>query len=697
MYGLTELEKDRYIHYIGDGQSEYVTNFDSVAGTIFWNVYEKTRYSQPQIQACSKDIQVTYPVRLIGNIKRSLLECDSASSAEYLTLNLINILANQTNTLRKALGAKQILFEALASDDNVKGVKAHKDYITVAIDFKLVIIGTNECFNQNACIDFTNIPVIVEKVVCPTVQVDGENIPNQKLVNLISGENISITIGVNGEIIIASTSSGDVISVNGQTGVVVLDANDVGADPSGSAASALSAANNYTDTEISLITPASIGAYPDTNPSGFITAAQAPIQSVTGLDTDNTDPANPVIQIAVDGVTITGDGTAGNPLVGASSYALEILEDGVSVDANVDEINFKTPLKATQTAAGKVEITLQSGAITGAMYEIATKEALQTSRNAVLANGKLFIPSQISGNVRIFDSVTLDLLATISVSTPLECDYISYLDEVWVGTLSTGLITRIDATTNTIIATISDVQQNKRQFIEYLNPLSGNDRLYIITTQSVASPNGSSIRVYDLTTLTLITTIALTTGDTTIRGVLINNSASAMHRKIVLTGFAGTIGLRILDPETNTITASSIAPTGISAGTVPTYIDYRNDTDELAVTYRLANTIAIIQPATATTFTTIKIIGQILLPVFVKYDIVNNLLLAFTRSGFSTGVDIQFIKFNGTSYLQEGALKLNSTESIGVGSIQLLSNGTCCLVGVNANTGTSVFSIVKYV
>jgi hypothetical protein len=81
------------------------------------------------------------------------------------------------------------------------------------------------------------------------------------------------------------------------------------------------------------------------------------VQSVTGLDTDNTDPANPVIQIAVDGVTITGDGTAGNPLVSVGGgSALEILEDGVSVDANVDEINFKTPLKATQTAAGKVDV-----------------------------------------------------------------------------------------------------------------------------------------------------------------------------------------------------------------------------------------------------------------------------------------------------------------------------------------------------
>lgn len=39
------------------------------------------------------------------------------------------------------------------------------------------------------------------------------------------------------------------------------------------------------------------------------------VQSVTGLDTDNTDPLNPIIQIAVDGVTIQGDGTPLSPLV----------------------------------------------------------------------------------------------------------------------------------------------------------------------------------------------------------------------------------------------------------------------------------------------------------------------------------------------------------------------------------------------
>jgi hypothetical protein len=43
------------------------------------------------------------------------------------------------------------------------------------------------------------------------------------------------------------------------------------------------------------------------------------VESVTGLNTNNTDPANPIVQISVDGVTITGDGTPGNPLVSVST------------------------------------------------------------------------------------------------------------------------------------------------------------------------------------------------------------------------------------------------------------------------------------------------------------------------------------------------------------------------------------------
>ena len=54
---------------------------------------------------------------------------------------------------------------------------------------------------------------------------------------------------------------------------------------------------------------------PPITPSGTPLAG---VQSVTGLNTDNTDPLNPVVQISVDGVSITGLGTPGSPLIAAA-------------------------------------------------------------------------------------------------------------------------------------------------------------------------------------------------------------------------------------------------------------------------------------------------------------------------------------------------------------------------------------------
>ncbi len=62
----------------------------------------------------------------------------------------------------------------------------------------------------------------------------------------------------------------------------------------------------------------------DTNTDGYLSSTDWDIfnnkvSSVTGLNTNNTDPKNPVVQISVDGATITGSGTPGDPLVAATS------------------------------------------------------------------------------------------------------------------------------------------------------------------------------------------------------------------------------------------------------------------------------------------------------------------------------------------------------------------------------------------
>lgn len=69
------------------------------------------------------------------------------------------------------------------------------------------------------------------------------------------------------------------------------------------------------------------------------------VASVTGLDTDNTNPQNPIVKISVDGTTITGLGTPASPLIANGiSYTLPIssstilggikIGNGLSIDGS---------------------------------------------------------------------------------------------------------------------------------------------------------------------------------------------------------------------------------------------------------------------------------------------------------------------------------------------------------------------------
>jgi hypothetical protein len=95
------------------------------------------------------------------------------------------------------------------------------------------------------------------------------------------------------------------------------------------------------------------------------------VQSVTGLNTDNTDPTNPIVDISVDGTTITGAGTPVSPLVGnfvleGTNY-LSVLAKGDPTENGRDLIlayqnaRTMTPNGATRSATNRITIYLASG------------------------------------------------------------------------------------------------------------------------------------------------------------------------------------------------------------------------------------------------------------------------------------------------------------------------------------------------
>lgn len=89
----------------------------------------------------------------------------------------------------------------------------------------------------------------------------------------------------------------------------------------------------------------------------FCTEISGLVQSVTGLNTDNTDPQNPIVKISVDGTTITGLGTPASPLVAESiNLQKEITSTYALTDADNDYTIFINN--------GVTAISISLGAIT---------------------------------------------------------------------------------------------------------------------------------------------------------------------------------------------------------------------------------------------------------------------------------------------------------------------------------------------
>ena len=85
------------------------------------------------------------------------------------------------------------------------------------------------------------------------------------------------------------------------------------------------------------------------------------VQSVTGLDTDNTDPSNPIVRISVDGSTITGSGTPDDPLVsigGGTGVNLRVQDEGTTVTNAATTLNFTGNVTASLASAGNVTVNV---------------------------------------------------------------------------------------------------------------------------------------------------------------------------------------------------------------------------------------------------------------------------------------------------------------------------------------------------
>lgn len=125
-----------------------------------------------------------------------------------------------------------------------------------------------------------------------------------------------------------------------------------------------------------------------------ISGGDGAVESVTGLNTDNTDPANPIVKISVDGVTITGAGTPASPLVSTGG--------GIGGTISANQVAFGA---GTDTIAGDADFTydgttleLATGKLIKGQYSNGNGTAyINPNGSAVFATGAVVIDN--AGNV----------------------------------------------------------------------------------------------------------------------------------------------------------------------------------------------------------------------------------------------------------------------------------------------------------
>lgn len=130
------------------------------------------------------------------------------------------------------------------------------------------------------------------------------------------------------------------------------------------------------------------------NDSNFLT------NLITNLNSAGT------LAVVTDGVTITGDGTTGNPLVAVGGGStLDVQENGVSVENPVDTINFVTNGGIVSTPlAGVVDVDLTSLLVGGGgtlLYSDTTQSTVTNSSNTYTTRYTIPIPAGTLGTKNV--------------------------------------------------------------------------------------------------------------------------------------------------------------------------------------------------------------------------------------------------------------------------------------------------------
>jgi hypothetical protein len=426
-FGLCELNANgnekAWVHYIGNGQAEVVTNFDAKQGTLFWAKRGKVTVVKTdayKMSGCKQLYVTSFPLTAYAVVRKSHLPCDGDDAQDWIASRIYKLTSGTDPQFKQNLGV--INYEVIPSGyiNEIKTLTANYEFACVTVDFDIQVITTTEdgCYDICATGDIP-LPDFQPCTPCLTeVAVDGITIIGNgteadpliavgggggtPLITKNEGTNVSTntsTLNFTGAGVTASLTSPGVVEVNvpggGGGGVTSVTATAPIASSGGATPDiSITQADGSTDGYLS-----------STDWNTFDGKFNVP----TGLSTDYLDgtgtptpfPALPTGTVtSVDLTMPVAFTVTGNPVT--SSGTLAVAAAGLSsqyIRGDGQLANFPTSIGGGSSVSYYLNGSVNQGTIGGSTY-------YEMSRTPILGTGTDFTRTNAQGNGLIAQFIT---------------------------------------------------------------------------------------------------------------------------------------------------------------------------------------------------------------------------------------------------------------------------------------------------
>lgn len=241
-FNLCELNANgndkAWVHYIGNGQAEFVTNFDAKNGTLFWAKRGKVTVAKTdayKMSGCKQLYVTSFPLTAYAIVRKSHLPCDAEDAQDWLASRVYKLTSGTDPLFKQSIGVINYEVVPTGYANEIKSLTANYEWACVSVDMDVQVITTSEdgCYDTCATGDIP-LPDLQPCVPCLTeVAVDGVTITGNgttadplvaigggggtPLITKEEGTNVSTntsTLNFTGAGVTASLTSPGVVEVN---------------------------------------------------------------------------------------------------------------------------------------------------------------------------------------------------------------------------------------------------------------------------------------------------------------------------------------------------------------------------------------------------------------------------------------------------------------------------------------------------